>query len=187
MRTIPNKLGAQPAHSAQIPNNSMVWSTSEYPCSAATVVAHFLDRTALDLLGAPARPADEVMMVTLWRRSAVAVGRLTVRGVDHVDHPVVGERLQVPIDGRQPHCVTVGTQSRIDVLGTAEPAGRTQSVLHGRALPGRALLGCHASRLPVIIPSWRLAVISWRAPCPHGTQLRRQRGCRSSARVRCAS
>jgi hypothetical protein len=56
--------------------------------------------------------------------------------VNDVDDSVVGERLQVPVDGRQPYRLALGAQLCVDVLCAAETARLDESVLDGAALTG---------------------------------------------------
>src|SRR5882757_10812373 len=81
-----------------------------------------LNGAALDLLGPAAGAAHQVMVVRLAGVATEAVGALALGTVNDVDDSVVGERLQVPVDGRQAYRVALGAQRRIDVLRAAETA-----------------------------------------------------------------
>ena len=83
-----------------------------------------LDHAALDLLGAPAPAADQVMVVALPGVAAVPVGRLALGRVDHVHDAGVDQRLQMPVDGGQPDRFAGGAQRGVHVLRAAETACR---------------------------------------------------------------
>ena len=66
---------------------------------------------AFDLLGASARPADQ--MVMMWSGlAAEPVQRLTLRRLQYVGIAGVGQRLQVPIYGRQPDRLALSRAAR---------------------------------------------------------------------------
>ena len=93
-----------------------------------SVLMSYLGRPAfhsgtLDLLGASARPTDQMVMM----RSGLAaepVQGLTLRRLQYVGIAGVGQRLQVPIYGRQPDRLALGAQLGEDGLRAAEAVPR---------------------------------------------------------------
>ena len=120
------------------------------PCGPA------LDRRVLDLDGAPAGAADQVVVV---RAAAAPVDRLAVVGAQHVDLAVVGQGLQAAVDGGQPDRVAARRAAGVQVLGAAEVVELVEE-LRGTAV--RCRVGRRASprSARAVMPhrSWRRAV-----------------------------
>ncbi len=96
-----------------MPKISMVWLTSEKPCSRATSAAHVLDVTALNLHRRAAGPADQVVMVVF---RAAPVHRLAGVGAQRVDEPVGGHLLQCAVHRRQADALAAAAQFVVQLL-----------------------------------------------------------------------
>ena len=89
------------------------------------------DRRALDLDGASAPSAHEVVVV---RGGAAAVDGFTVVGAQHVDGAVPGERLQGAVHRCEADRLTVGAQLRVQILRGAELAAAVEPLGDGALL-----------------------------------------------------
>src|SRR4029077_839695 len=94
---------------------------------------------ALDLHAAPAVSAGQG--VGVHARLALPVEDLAAGVADRVDAAVLAQRLQVPVDGRQPDVLAPAPQLRVDLLGTAEARQALQRGRQGLRLPGPARPG----------------------------------------------
>ena len=124
---------------AQMPKISMVWLTSEKPCSRATSAAHFSTCAALHLDGAAADPAHQVMVMVF---GAAPVDGFAGVGAQGVDEPGGRHRLQCAVDGGQADALAAAAQFVVQFLGGPEFVEVVQQRRDRRALPG----GAHSGR-----------------------------------------
>ena len=90
-----------------------------------------LDRGAGHLHGAAAGPADQMVVVD---GGAAPVDRLAVPAAEHVDLGVLHQRLQRPVDGREPDRVAARAEQGVQVLRAAEAVVLLQRGQHRAAL-----------------------------------------------------
>ena len=118
----------------QVPKISRVWLTSVKPCSAATESAQ---RSTAGPSTSTVRAAGAADQVVVVRAAAPAVEGLAVLGAQHVDLAGVGERLQRPVDRRQPDVLAARAEQVVDLLGAAEVLEGRERRGHRPPLPGR--------------------------------------------------
>src|SRR4051812_14473815 len=99
------------------------------------LVGPALDRRTLDLDGAAAVAADQVVVMAL---GAAPVRRFAVSGPEYVDLPRVGQRLEGPVDSGQADGLTGGPELLVDLLGGPEVVEILERRRYRRTLTGRA-------------------------------------------------
>ena len=134
--TVPGPVASSAAaHSGHRPDSSTVCPTSVKPASAAfQPPGACFDRPAFHLHAAPARAADQVVVVHAG--AALAVERLAAGITDGVDVALLAEHLQVPVDGGQADVLALAPQLGVDVLGAAEARQGGQRGGQRLRLPG---------------------------------------------------
>ena len=132
-RLRPGSGGRGAAQSAQVPKISSVCVTPLKPWSRADRVGPPLDGRSLDLDGAPAGAAHEVVVVV---RRAGPVDGLAVVGAQHVDRAGLDHRLERPVDRGQADACARVAQPGVHRLGGGEVVGALEQLGDGHLLPG---------------------------------------------------
>jgi hypothetical protein len=109
----------------------MVLNIAE-PVFGGNAVSPAFDSRAFDLNGAPAVPANEMVMVA---HRATSVGGFAVVGADQVELVGIGHHLKSAIDGGQPDVFAVSAEVIVNLAGGAEVVGAGEQVGNGGTLP----------------------------------------------------
>ena len=102
---------------------------------AADAAKPLLERAALELDDALARDAGEVVVV---REAAQPVRRFAARARERVDRPVLGERLQRAVHGREADPETAPTEPDVELLRAGPVRLALELADDGEPLGGRA-------------------------------------------------
>ena len=123
------------AQVGQVPKSSIVWLTSKSCVLGGHRVGPAFDCWSLDLDGAAAPAADQVVVV---RVAALAIDGFARVCLYDVNKPVVGHQLKGAINGRETDRFALATEDFVDVLRAAELVGRAD---RGRDRPSLACGG----------------------------------------------
>ena len=130
------------AQSPQMPKISMVWLTSEKPCSRATSAAHVSTSAARDLDRGAARPAHQVMVVVRPSSAGTPIRRCRCAACRRGRRP---PWLQGAVHGGQSDVLAAPAQFVVQFLRRAELVDVVEERGDRRALPGRANDRCRVT------------------------------------------